>query len=393
MRRTPPGSDTVVVNATAIGGRPDGISAYGVHLLRGLARVPTHLRFLVYANADARLRLCGEQWPANVRFSWVGRALSPEHGSTGHLLRWIFANAIAARHRGQLVFALSQIEAPLAGGPRIVTVHDLIPLLFKAHHPRQYHYYRHVLGRALHGATAIVVPSRATRDRLLTHYRVMGDRIRVIEHGLTVPDGHARRSGNREDPFIFCLGRANPVKNVDGMLRAYALIRSQVAERLVIAGVDVERARSFTSRDERLALGDRIEVRPNVSEEEKLSLMDRASVFVHPSLDEGFGLPPLEAMARGCPVIAARSGSVPEVCGDAAVYVDPGDPGGMALAIRHVLSNDGLRHLLSARGVARARAYRWERSARAHLTLFETVLGALASHPVWSPVSAGEHSF
>jgi glycosyltransferase involved in cell wall biosynthesis len=111
-----------------------------------------------------------------------------------------------------------------------------------------------------------------------------------------------------------------------------------------------------------------------VTDAEKLDLLDRASVLVCPSLYEGFGFPPLEAMARGCPVVISSTGSLPEVGGDAARYVDPLDAPGMAAAIHEVLTDSSLRDRMIDRGYRRARTFSWEASARQHVSLFEEVL-------------------
>jgi glycosyltransferase involved in cell wall biosynthesis len=113
-----------------------------------------------------------------------------------------------------------------------------------------------------------------------------------------------------------------------------------------------------------------------VSEREKLELLDRAAVLVCASLDEGFGFPALEAMARGCPVLASWAGSLPEVCGDAAVYVKPRDAEGIAAALLALVDTGPLRQTLVDRGLRRAAAFDWDASAAAHVRLFREVLAS-----------------
>jgi glycosyltransferase involved in cell wall biosynthesis len=365
---------TVVVNATSIAGRADGIGAYGVHLLKALAQVDGEIRFQVYLNARARERFEGVAFPDRMRVEWVSGSMSPDHGTQGHLRRWLHANALALRHRDSLLFATSQIEAPLWGRPGIVTVHDVIPLLFPGDHPRQSHYYRRCLGPALRRAAAVITPSETTKRLLASIYGLRPEKIHVIAHGPTVPPRNGEPASWRGRPYVLCLAHASPTKNLGALVRAFALVQAHIGEDLVIAGTGLDGA-GVGSLLRRLAVpASRVQLRPNVSDGEKLQLLDGASLFVYPSLDEGFGLPPLEAMARGCPVVTASSGSLSEVCADAPVYVDPRDVSGIARTLHAVLRDPERRQRLAQRGLARARAFSWESSVRRHLELFQLVL-------------------
>ena len=118
-----------------------------------------------------------------------------------------------------------------------------------------------------------------------------------------------------------------------------------------------------------------------VSDRELRALYEHAGAFVYPSLYEGFGLPPIEAMASGCPVIASSAASLPEVCGDAAVYVSPHDPIELAAAIVRVMSDEDERRRLATRGHARVQAYSWEAAARAHVDCIRDCLAESSSGP------------
>ena len=363
----------VVINATSIGARPDGIGAYGVHLIRALAAAPSGLDFEVLLNPDARRPLGAWTPPDWMRLRWTSRRVSPDQGSGGHLARWAFANAVAWRRRRHVIFSLSQIEAAIGPGPNVVTVHDVIPLLFPEHHPRQYHFYRHFLGPALRRAAAIVTPSAATRNQLGLCYGLPRDKIHVIHHGPTVPALAAPRQQATRRPFILCLAPPNPIKNVAALLKAFALIQDRVREDLVIAGAGIGEDVDLQRRANGAVAGGRVALRPDVSEGEKIRLLDAASALVCASLDEGFGLPPLEAMSRGCPVIASRAGSLPEVCGSAAAFVDPRDVRDIASTIRRLLGDEPWRRALIRRGLKRARAFSWQLSARRHIDVLKEV--------------------
>jgi glycosyltransferase involved in cell wall biosynthesis len=122
-----------------------------------------------------------------------------------------------------------------------------------------------------------------------------------------------------------------------------------------------------------------------VSEEEKTALYRNASLLVFPSLQEGFGLPPLEAMLHGCPVVASSASCIPEVCSDAAHYIDPGDVDSIAEGMYQVATNEALRNDLIARGLQRARMFSWKTSAEGHVRLFRSLLDRAHGSPAGSP--------
>ncbi len=360
----------LIVNATAIGQRADGIAAYGVNLVKALWSTGVERPITVVLNEDARCFFPDDKIPADVSLRWVGAGMSPSRGTRGNLRRSLFANHLSRRHSSALVFALSQLEAPIAGGRGIVTVHDTIPLLFRDTHPRQYHFYRHYLGRALRRASAVITPSQTTRDDVCRHFNLDGAHVHVIPHGCPVPASSCARPDRHRDRYVLWIGRSDPTKNLAALRAAFHMIERRMDVRLIMAGEGTEVDLNAAGSDDGLG---RVTILGPVSETEKIALLDGASVLVCPSLYEGFGFAPLEAMARGCPVVAARAGALPEVCGNAAVYVDPTQPEQIADGLLRVLTNPHLAGELVERGRARASALTWEASARAHLAVIECV--------------------
>ena len=160
-------------------------------------------------------------------------------------------------------------------------------------------------------------------------------------------------------PFVLAVSSTSPNKNFRSVVRAVELL-GDVDFEVVIAGGANPRvfSRSETS------LPDSVKHVGYVSDGELRALYENATCFVFPSFYEGFGLPPLEAMARGCPTIASGAASMPEVCGDAALYCDPGDPADIAKQIQGVMENEDLRRDLSRKGLRRAERFSWDRCAR-----------------------------
>jgi glycosyltransferase involved in cell wall biosynthesis len=226
------------------------------------------------------------------------------------------------------------------GTPQVVTVHDLAFLRVPGAFNRRYRFHatlRH--RRAARAAAAIVVPSEATRADVRSRW---GRDAIVAPHG----PGQAPRHDRGEARHFLYVGDGEPRKNLDRLRAAHA--RAATGLPLVVAGSagrDVDEAQ----------LGD---------------LHRHAAALVVPSLHEGFGLTALEAMHAGTPVIAARTAGLAELCGDAARMVDPRDTGDIARALTEVAGVPPLREELRRRGLARAQAYSWERSARAHLEAY-----------------------
>jgi glycosyltransferase involved in cell wall biosynthesis len=205
----------------------------------------------------------------------------------------------------------------------------------------------------------VIVSSAFVRDRAVEKLGLDPGRIRVVAFGLD----HTRFAlgSDRREPFLFYPARAWPHKNHARLFEAFALLRRDRPElRLVLTGG----GHSGT-------VPEGVEVRGHVSADEVVALYRRAAALVFPSLYEGFGQPPLEAMACGCPVACSDAGSLPEICGDAARLFDPSSPTAIAAAVDEVLR---VPEPWRVRGLARAAEFTWERSARAHEDVYRELL-------------------
>jgi glycosyltransferase involved in cell wall biosynthesis len=187
----------------------------------------------------------------------------------------------------------------------------------------------------------------------------------VIPHGVRSLGGSGHATA-RSRPYILFAGRLAPYRNLDRLVQAFEKIQDRVEHDLVLAGEIQPGYLPPGSHG-------RVFVPGYVSEEELRALYRGASVFVFPSLDEGFGLTPLEAMAYGCPVVASREASLPEVCQAAAVFVDPRSVESIAEGMLTVLLDKDLRVRMIEAGLRRAAELTWENSAKQHLRLFEEV--------------------
>ncbi|RDI74303.1 Glycosyltransferase [Gaiella occulta] len=262
--------------------------------------------------------------------------------------------AMRLRYRGiDVVHYPFTVPLPRLPARVVITLHDVqhldVPGLFS----RAERAYRKVAyDRAARGADIVVVPTAFVRGRALEKLGLEESRVRVIHHG--VDHAQFRPDGSEREPFLLYPARTWPHKNHRRLLEAFALLRRDRPElRLVLTG----------GGSEALAGPPGVEARGAVPQAELVGLYRRAACLVFPSLYEGFGAPPLEAMACGTPVAASNAASLPEVCGDAAVLFEPDDPRAIAAGVEAALAR---ADELARRGLERAAAFTWDAAAQRH---------------------------
>jgi len=263
---------------------------------------------------------------------------------------------------------------PMRYRPTIVTVHDVCFLHREWVSRRFHYYYRWLVPYLCRRAHTVVTVSEFSKGEIHRRLGVPTDKIEVI--GGAVAPEFVRMASDvpAHDHGAYVLGAASLQrrKNFETLIRGFCALPRQDVSLVLAGGVD----RKVYGGGAGLAaeLDDpRIVLAGYVSDAELAALYRDARVFVFPSLYEGFGIPPLEAMAMGCPVISSRAASLPEVCGDAAHYIDPQDVAGTTAAIERVLGDEGYREQLVVRGRARVQQFDWQRSAERYLDLVRRV--------------------
>ena len=372
--------------------RDYGIGTYVRNLVRHLARLDRDTTYFVFCNRsdESTLRDLAENFVPVVDDS-AGYGLR-EHVSIPLKLRRLGADLLHSPHYVRPLFCSI---------PSVVTVHDCIHLLFPEYlpSPMAWRYAHFMIGRAVRKSALVFTVSEASRRDILRFYPWADpDKVQVVPNAIDVDlleDPGAEESERVRERyqirgrFVLFVGNVKPHKNLERLIASFARLRQEAGHedlKLLIIGEDVSRYGSLRRTVE--AAGVRQDVRffGYVPDRTLAALYRMASVFAFPSLYEGFGLPPLEAMACGTPVVTSRISSLPEVVGDAAVLIDPYDVEDITRGLRRALEDETLRAALIEKGRVRARGFSWERSAAAVHAGYLKVLG----HPV--PAMAASES-
>ena len=360
--------------------RDYGIGTYVRNLLRQLARQDAGNEYVVFCRAVD----CDAIEELGQRFRAVVETAGP------YTIREQFALPMALRREGaELFHAPHYVLPPLTPCRSVVTIHDCIHLRFPQYLPSKlgYAYARGQMWSAAHQAARVITVSEASKRDILRYFRVPESRIEVIYNAIDdrfreePPADEVARVRERyrlTDPFVLYTGNIKPHKNLERLIEAFHLMRHDNPDlsnvQLLIIGDEISKYATLRRAVHRHKLHKHVRFFGFVPDQTLAALYRLADVFVFPSLYEGFGLPPLEAMASGTPVIASNVSSLPEVVGDAAFMIDPYEPASIAEAMRRVLTDATLRADLRMRGLARAGEFSWERSIARVREIYDEVM-------------------
>ncbi|MFN0123825.1 MAG: glycosyltransferase family 4 protein [Blastocatellia bacterium] len=364
------------IDAHAIGAQQGGNETYISNLIQALAALDQRNRYTIYLASAAAAR----EWEG--RYANFGvRTLPPPTP----LVRVPLALSLELRRRPVDVLHVQYTAPPFCPAPVIATIHDLafehLPETFTRRGRFQLRLtVRHTARRAAYVATV----SEFSRQDILRTYGLAPARVAVTYNGVceqfrTTPQADDERAAVMRRhgitrPFLLALGSLQPRKNLIRLLRAYGQLRAtrpDFAHQLVIAGRQLWLAGGIMEEIRRQPWSGDVIVTGYVPDADLPALYRATDILVYPSLFEGFGLPPLEAMACGTPVITSNTSSLPEVVGDAAVLIDPLDENAMAETIYRVTMDDDLKNRLRRAGPARARQFTWRAAAEKTLALYE----------------------
>lgn len=370
----------IVIDARWIFPKISGIGYYTQELIGAIARAISPHRFtLLFSDTSVRDRTAAATgFDQNNAFRTEivtrGPYAPANHFAMPPLLRGLGADVYHSTN-AMLPFC------PLGRIKRVVTIHDLIPLLFRDHAPRAkknrfYPVYKWLMHQTAAKADLIIAVSESTRNDIMAHLAIpakRSDKVRVIYEGVRPEYTPAKRAPHDGVVFLF-VGRRDPYKNLPMLVESVAELRKEgLPARLRVVGSDDPRYPEARERSAALGVDPFIEWSGYIPEEQLVSAYQQADVYVLPSRYEGFGLPVLEAMACGTPVICSKTSSLPEVAGDSALLIDPAVPSTLTAAMRRLINEQALRDDLSRRGRLRAARFSWDDTAVATLAAYESV--------------------
>ncbi len=376
----------IVLDARWIFEQSSGIGRYTRELIRHLLALESkHQWTLLFDDAKRAERLRNELgmnrspsaraeivlWPL---FHWkdqtaLPRRLRARQADVYHAPNWWIPYLAFSRRRHRRAAC-------------IVTIHDLIPLMFPQFTPRArktqwFPLFRRLFHETLRRADRIIVPSETTRRDVLDFFHVSESdaaRVAVIPEAADERFRPAERGAVSDPtPTILYVGRRDPYKNLALLVEAFALVRAALPKvQLCVIGPPDPRYPEAERTAARLGIEDVIQWRGHVAFDELVTAYQQAAVFAMPSRYEGFGLPVLEAMACGAPVVCSDTPALVELAGGAALHSPVNDRGALADALLRVLRDPALAADLHARGLARAAAFSWRATASATLAVYET---------------------
>jgi len=340
----------IALDATySVGDEPSGIGVYSREMLCGFARAHPEVQFEFCYRPHAYRAARADSLPPNARRRLLAAPFSPHgvdlfHGLNQRLPRKRFARSVA-------------------------TFHDLFVLTGEYSTPEFRERFTGQARDAASRADAIIAVSEFTKRQVVDVLGVEASRVYVVHHGTTrwpAPAGVLR------ERFILSVGSIQKRKNTARLVEAFEGVDK--SWRLVLAGGEGYGAAEIRERIRRSCASERVMVTGYVSKAELAAWYARASVFAFPSLDEGFGMPVLEAMSAGIPVVTSNRSALPEVAGDAALLVDPEETAALTEALRDLTRNSDLREKLSAKGLKRAGLFTWEQAVQQTWAVYGRVL-------------------
>ena len=381
------GDTRLGINGVALLSPLTGIGQYTFHLVRELQQLLQHMPWLFYATG----------WQQEVRTTalpgvdtWksIFKSVIPNAYSVSRFLQQHNFSKGIRRHGIQL-YHEPNFMAFKYNGPTVVTVHDLSWIRYPEMHPvERVRIMNKIMPAVMKRADHILVDSEFVRQEVISHYGVSAERVTSVLLGVqpdfkpsdaaacaTVLEPHGLCHGE----YILAVGTLEPRKNLSTVFDAYAQLPDAMRRRypLVVAGGSGWRMESFSDRLQHMVAQGELILTGYVPQDHLPRLYAGARMLVYPSLYEGFGLPPLEAMACGVPVIASNRTSLPEVVGDAGILVEPMDDAGIAQHMRQLIDDDEHYLRISMAGRQRAQRFTWHKCALETLGVYQKVLTAI----------------
>jgi len=377
----------IFIDATGIINKTDGVGAYSLKLLKAIAEIDESRSYTLFLRKDLHGNHPVFQLEDQHNFTFK-KINIPSVGPKKQIyFAWILRERYA---RCDLLHSLNSELPFLHRRKSIVTIHDLTyvknPGWLRGAARIKAAYYTRALRHGARKASRIIADSESTRRDIAGFFGVNRDKIKVIYlaggfgsrmGGNSGDDGRVLRKYAIRKPYFLYLGAKRPHKNLIGLIKAFAIFKRYYDTwgiQLVVAGAEYSKYRAYLEQAEKMGLTENIHFTGFVSEEHLMAVYRQAELFMLVSFCEGFGIPILEAMACGTPVITSKISSMPEVAGDAALLTDPHDPEDMACKMAAIMKSGKLRDDLVKKGFERVREFSWKKTAKETLRLYDEVL-------------------
>jgi glycosyltransferase involved in cell wall biosynthesis len=369
----------IAIDAHSVGARLAGNESYAINLIESLAQIDSVNRYTLYVTKREAVDRFNNRWP-----NFSVRLTLPHTP----LVRIPLTLSAELRRNPVDVLHVQFTSPPFAPCPVVVSIHDLsfehLPLTFKRRSRVQLHL---TVRQSARKAARILTLSESVRQDIIDTYGIAPERVTTIPiaapaHFRPVTDEEelqrVRHTYDIAGDYILSVGSIQPRKNLTRLVAAYARLRRERAEgrlpKLVIVGKQAWLYDETLRAIEEQGIGDLTMLTGYVPDADLPALYSGAVCFVYPSYFEGFGLPPLEAMQCGAPVIAGNRTSLPEVLGEAGLLVDPFDEAAIATAIARLIDDPDLRAELRVKGLKRARGFDWHETARRTLAVYRQIV-------------------
>lgn len=367
----------VGIDAMLLSGQPgyrrSGIGRYLEQLLAALPNAAGRDELVVYAGRGVT--------PPNQSLSKAWKeTLVPTHRASVRVA-WEHTSLplLARRDRLTLFHGAVNVVPRLMPCPSVVTIHDLAFLRWPEQVPsRRYQYLSREVKSGTARASRVIAISESTKADVVELLGISPERVSVTHLGvdprfrLAMEDEKRtfRTRASVQKPYILAVGNLEPRKNLPGLLRAFSLLSNDFPHDLILVGAEAWLAGDIHATIERLKLSGRVRMTGFVDDADLPLWYGCADLFAFPSLYEGFGLPPIEAMACGVPVVTSNVSSLPEVVGDAAIMVNPLSDEEIASAMSCLLSDESLASAMTVKGLERAKQFTWEQTADQTMAIY-----------------------
>jgi glycosyltransferase involved in cell wall biosynthesis len=370
----------VAIDSTPLLNQRTGVGQYTYHLIRNLLDLDSELDLILFCVSLRKPVPLQQVIPKHANLSYAdyrlpARLMQKAWNSFG------FPHAELFTGQFDIFHATNFTAPPQKSGKLILTIHDVGFARMPENHPQSSRILNQILPHQLERADKIIVVSGFTRDEVVEVFAVPERKIRVIHNGVS-PDFHPvadkeaaamiARKYRIDQEYILFVGKLEARKNINGVVEAYGIFKKQskMQHKLVLAGSLGWKGEEALQKAVESGLEKDVIHLGYVPDEDLPWLMSGATVFLYPSLYEGFGIPTIEAMACGIPVIASNSTSLPEVVGDAGLLVDPDNTEEIATALSRILDDASLRDELVRKGLERCKDFTWRKAAEQTFELY-----------------------